>query len=81
MNAPQTFTITPTQYETLLAKAQAAGVPISGNSGTATKDGVTVEWEYDAVTLSIAVESRAWYDPSISDIQAKITALVDEALE
>ena len=78
--SPQTFTITPEQYAALIAEAQAAGVPIAGDSGTASKDGVTVAWTYDGTTLTLTVESRAWYDPPIATIQAKLAALVESVM-
>jgi hypothetical protein len=75
----QTFSITPAQYQTLAAKAQAAGVPISGDTGTATKDGVTVSWAYSGNSLGITIENREWFDPSVASLQQKITDLVTEA--
>ena len=81
MNAPQTWTVTPEQYAALVAKAQAAGIPLTGtNYGRIEKHGVVLEETYDGKTLTITVESRAWYDPSVTDIQAKIAAAINAAL-
>ena len=54
MNTQQ-FAVTPAQFTALVAKAQAAGVTITGNSGTVSKDGFTVEYAYDGTTLSLTV--------------------------
>lgn len=79
-NQPQTWNITPAQYATLITKAQAAGVPLSGTNGRVSKDGVVLEETYDGTTLTITIDSRAWYDPSVADIQAKIATVIKAAL-
>lgn len=76
--APQLFTVTQTQFDALVAKADASGVPLSGSpTGQASKDGVTLAWVYDGTTLTLTVESRAWYDPSVADIEAGIASMVN----
>ena len=46
-SAPQVFSgITPTQYASLLLKAQANGLDLTGNNGTASKFGVEMAWNY-----------------------------------
>ena len=80
MNAPQTWTVTPTQYAALVSMVRAAGIPLTGYNGTVSKDGVVLEETYDGTTLSITVESRAWYDPDIASIQAKIAGAIKAAL-
>jgi hypothetical protein len=79
-NAPQTWKVTPAQYAEMLKNVNSAGFHLIGNSGEATKDGVTVGWEYDGTTLSITVINRSWYDPSVSDIKARIAKAVNGAL-
>ena len=81
-NTSQTWTVTPSQYAGLVAKAQAAGIPLTGagQPGPIETHGVVLEETYDGTTLTITVESRAWYDPSVSDIQAKIAAAINGAL-
>jgi len=79
-NTPQTWTVTPEQYAGLVAKAQAAGIPLTGQPGPIETHGVVLEETYDGTTLTITVESRAWYDPSVADIQAKIAAAINGAL-
>ena len=80
MNTPQKWTVTPEQYAMLVAKAQDAGVPLTGTNGIVKKDGVVLEESYDGTTLTITIDSRAWYDPSVADIQAKIAAAIYAAL-
>jgi hypothetical protein len=74
---PQKFIITPAQFETLVEKAAAAGVPITNAAaGQAEAYGVTVAWTYDGATLTVTVMSRSFFDPSVADIQARIAELV-----
>jgi hypothetical protein len=76
--APQLFTVTQAQFDALVAKANASGVPLSGSpTGRAGKDGVTLDWSYDGATLTLTVESRAWYDPSVADIEAGVASMVN----
>ena len=80
-NSPQTWKVTPSQYAEMLKNVNAAGFNLVGNSGEATKDGVTVGWEYDGTPLSITVINRSWYDPSVSDIEDRIADAVNGALK
>ncbi len=46
-NPPLVFcNITPEQYAALIAKAKASGVDLIGNSGTASRYGVEIAWNY-----------------------------------
>ena len=46
-STPQVFSgVTPTQFAKLTEKAKAAGMAINGNSGSASRLGVEVEWNY-----------------------------------
>jgi hypothetical protein len=75
---PQSFTVTQAQFDALVAKADASGAPLSGApTGQASKDGVTLTWAYDGTTLTITVESRAWYDPSVAAIEAGVASMVN----
>ena len=80
MNTPQIWTVTPDQYQMLVTKAGDAGIPLTGTNCIVKKDGVLLEETYDGTTLTITIESRAWYDPSVADIQARIKAVIDAAL-
>jgi hypothetical protein len=81
-NAPQLFhNISPTQFAVLQQKASAAGIPISGNSGSAAKMGVEVAWNYspDAQQLSIQCLKTPFFI-SAADVNQKIHGLVTETL-
>ena len=81
-NAPQLFNnISPTQFAVLQQKASSAGIPISGNSGSAAKMGVEVAWNYspDAQQLSIQCLKTPFFI-SAADVNQKIHSLVTETL-
>jgi hypothetical protein len=81
-STPQIFqNITPEQYESFVAKAKAAGIAITGDSGTASKMGVTVSWSYDPPRqqLTVQVISTPFFIKA-STVDAKIAALVKENL-
>jgi hypothetical protein len=79
---PQVFSnITPEQYATLVEKASAAGIEMSGDSGTATQFGVEVGWDYSpqACTLSIQCLNTPFFiKPEAVD--ARIKALVEQTV-
>lgn len=77
-NKPQTFTVTPQQYVTIEAEINAAGVPISGDSGTAEHDDVKMGWTYDGTTLSITVLSAPPFFTGLAE--ARIKAAIESAL-
>ena len=53
-SAPQTFKgIPPDKYALLTEKAKGAGIEMEGNSGTATKFGVEMQWEYSPETQEL----------------------------
>jgi hypothetical protein len=82
VSSPQIFKgITPEQYAKLAARAQAAGIPLSGNSGTATKFGVEVSWSYspEAQELTIQVLQTPFF-LNAADVDAKIRSLVEQNL-
>ena len=55
--AAQIFTgISPSQFACLLKKANDAGIPISGNSGTASKDGITITWAFDPTINTLNIQ-------------------------
>lgn len=67
MNQAQTWKVTPKQYAAMEADINASGFPISGNSGTAEKDGVRMSWTYDGATLSITVLSAPLFCTGIAE--------------
>jgi len=81
-SSPQQFSgITPAQYATLIEKAKAAGIDISGNSGRAGKMGVEVEWNYSSDKQELVLTClRAPFFMSPGAINTKLHALVSEAL-
>lgn len=71
--------ITPQRLAAIEARAQhELGICISGNEGTATKNGITIGWVYDPQdqTLTVGDTSKPWYVPE-SKIDEELTALVD----
>ena len=53
----QTFTqIEPAQFDCLKKKAAAAGIAINGDSGLATRDGITIRWDYDRAEKKLEVQ-------------------------
>jgi hypothetical protein len=77
-SAPMTFRgITPEQYGLLLAKANAAGLALSGNSGTASRLGVEITWNYAPESRLLAVHClRTPFFLKPEEVNAKIEALV-----
>ena len=78
-NAPQTFQgITPAQYAELVARANEAGLEISGNSGTKSKYGVEVAWNYAPESCELTIHClRAPFFMSADEVDAKIRSLVN----
>lgn len=79
---PQVFTgVAPAQYAALLEKAQAAGFSLSGNSGTASKFGVDVAWNYSPEAQKLTLHClRTPFFISGEEVNARLKALVTEAL-
>ena len=78
MNKPQTWKVTPAQYAAMEAKVAGAGIPISGDSGTASHEGVTASWTYDGATLSITVLSAPMFCSRVAE--RRIETAVNAAL-
>jgi hypothetical protein len=73
--------ITSAQYASLLQKAQANGFDLSGNSGTASKFGVEVAWNYSQAAKELTFQClRTPFFMKPADVNAKIEALVKESL-
>jgi hypothetical protein len=81
-SAPQVFSgITSDQYASLLQKAQANGIDLSGNSGTASKFGVEVAWNYSQATQELTFQClRTPFFMKPEDVNARIEAMVKETL-
>lgn len=80
--APQVFSgITSEQYAKLVAKAQAAGIDMSGNSGIASKFGVEVAWSYLPAMQELTFKClNTPFFVKPQDVYAKIQALVEETV-
>ena len=81
-NPPQVFSgIAPDQFSKLIDKAKAAGIDISGNTGTASKFGVEISWNYvpGAQQLTLHCLHTPFF-VSPADVDARIQALVKESL-
>jgi hypothetical protein len=79
---PQVFSgITPAQFEKLIQKANASGIQISGNSGSASKFGVEITWNYSPETLALTLHClHTPFFVKPAEVNAKIAALVKESL-
>lgn len=80
-NAPQVFTgIEPEQYAKLMEKARAAGIDLAGNSGTASKYGVEVAWNYSPESRELSIHClKTPFFVTAEDVNAKIRSLVESA--
>ena len=71
--------ISPQRLAAIEARVQQElGISISGNEGTATKNGITIGWVYDPAgqTLTVGDTRKPWYVPE-SKIAEELTALVN----
>src|SRR4029077_8683494 len=58
--AKQTFNqITQDQFNCLVQKAGASGLPLTGNTGQATKNGFNVSWNYDPSAQVLEIQCLA----------------------
>ena len=79
---PQIFqNITPAQFARLAEKAQAAGIAINGNSGSASKMGVEVAWNYSPGSCELSFEClKTPFFIHADDVNQRIQALVIQIL-
>jgi hypothetical protein len=71
--------ISPQRLAAIEARVQQElGISISGNEGTATKNGITIAWVYDpsGQTLTVGDTHKPWYVPE-SRIDEELTKLVN----
>jgi hypothetical protein len=71
--------ITTQRLAAIEARAQQElGISISGDEGTATKNGITIAWVYDpsGQTLTVGDTRKLWYVPE-SKIDEELTVLVN----
>ncbi|HTB96449.1 MAG TPA: hypothetical protein VK716_05540 [Terracidiphilus sp.] len=82
LNAPLVFKgIAPEQFVQLTAKAAASGTPISGNSGTTSKLGVEVTWNYNPAAQQLTLQSlKTPFFVTLDDIEARFKLLVEQSI-
>jgi hypothetical protein len=78
---PQVFSnITPERFATLSWKAGAAGIAFTGNSGTASKFGVEVTWNYSPEVCRLTIQClNTPFFMSPETVYAKIKSIVQES--
>jgi len=81
-NPPLVFShITPAQYSTLVEKAKAQGINLSSNSGTVSKFGVQVAWNYSPESEQLSLQClRTPIFVSAGDVHARLQVLVQQSL-
>jgi len=81
-SAPLVFTgITPEQYKRLKARAHVAGIDLIGLSGTASRLGVEIAWNYSPETLDLTLRCLATpFFMQPAEVNARIQILVKESL-
>jgi hypothetical protein len=72
--------IAPEHYESLMARARAAGFDLNANSGTASKFGVEVAWNYSPEAQELTFQClRTPFFVKPEQVRAKIRELVEES--
>ena len=80
--ASQTFSgVTPSQFESLTRKASAAaGIPFEGPTGSCSRSGFTVIWDYDPEDQTLLIQcTESPFSVSCGSINQRIHDLVDSA--
>jgi hypothetical protein len=75
----QTFSgITQARFDCLVQQAATAGIAITGDAGEATRDGITIRWQFAPAgqTLELQCTDSPLFVPC-GTINARIHALVD----
>ena len=80
---PQVFSnIAPEQYARLIEHARAAGIDLSGNTGTVTKFGVEVSWNYSPAKRELVLQClRTPFFVKAEDVNSKLQSFVKDTLE
>jgi len=81
-SAPHVFRgVTPDKYARLVEKARAAGIELNGNSGTASKFGVEIAWNYSPEAQELTLQClKTPFFMSAADANKRIQTLVQESL-
>jgi hypothetical protein len=73
--------VTPAQFAQLVQQAQASGINLSGNSGSASKFGVEVSWNYSPDTQQLTLEClHTPFFVSRVDVESRLRSLVQQSL-
>jgi len=73
--------VAPEQFAALQKKAQASGIPLDGNSGTASSFGGQFEWNYDPATRALTITvTKPPFLMNCESVNARIGALVQSTL-
>jgi hypothetical protein len=71
--------VTQARFDCLVQKAQAAGIVIAGNSGSESREGVTIRWAFDPAAETLELQcTHSPFIISCGTINGKIHDLVDE---
>lgn len=81
-SAPQVFNgVTPDSYARMVDKARSAGIEMTGNSGTASKFGVEIAWNYSPDAQELTIQClKAPFFMSAEDVDKRMQALVRDSL-
>jgi hypothetical protein len=81
-NTPLQFApVTSAQFAQLARQAQASGIAITGNSGSVSKFGVEVSWNYAPDTQQLTLEClHTPFFVSRDSVEARLRALVQQSL-
>ena len=73
--------ITAEQFSILTGKARGVGIDLQGNSGSTTKYGVEVAWNYLPETLQLSLQClKTPFFVKPADVYAKLQELVQETV-
>jgi hypothetical protein len=80
--ATQTFdNVTPEKWALLVSKANASGLNIQNDSGSASQDGFTFTWDYDPNAQSLAIQCTAKpFFVSCSTVNGKVHEMFDDVV-
>lgn len=73
--------VTPEKYQLLIEKARGAGIEMKGNSGSASKFGVEIAWNYAPESQELTLQCmKAPFFMSATEVDSKIQSLVGQTL-
>ena len=73
--------VTPAAWDSVKGKAAGAGLAMSADSGTLSKSGFTIDWNYDASEGSLTVTcTKAPFFLKCETVNAKIKEVIDKQI-